>query len=53
LAVSMGAVAGLGGAAIFGLRLPKIRGEARRLIVAQQMVGGEPAQEMSAPAVED
>jgi len=53
LAVSMGAVAGLGGAAIFGLRLPKIRGEARRLIVAQQMVGGEPVQEMSTPAVEN
>ena len=53
LAVSMGAVAALGGAAIFGLRLPKIRGEARRLIIAQQMVGGEPVQEMSAEAVED
>src|SRR5438045_1594911 len=48
LAVSMGAVAGLGGAAIFGMRLPAMRGEARRLIIAQQMVGGEPAQEMSA-----
>jgi MFS family permease len=53
LAVIIGAVAGLGGAAIFGLRLPAMRGEARRLIVAQQMVGGEPAQEMSARAVED
>ncbi len=51
--VSMGAVACLGGAAIFGLRLPKIRGEARRLIIAQEMVGGEPAQEMTAPVVED
>ena len=48
LAVLMGAVAGLGGAAMFGIRLPKIRAEARRLIVAQQMVGGEPAQEMTA-----
>ena len=53
IAVMIGAVAGLGGAAIFGLRLPKMRGEARRLIVAQQMVGGEPVQEMTAPAVED
>ena len=53
LAVSMGAVAGLGGAAIFGMRLPAMRGEARRLIIAQQMVGGEPAQEMSARVVED
>jgi hypothetical protein len=33
---------------IFGLHLPKIRDEARRLIVAQQMVGGEPATEMTA-----
>ena len=53
LAVIMGAVAGLGGAIIFGMRLPQIRGEARRLIIAQQMVGGEPVQEMSASAVED
>ena len=51
--VSMGAVACLGGAALFGLRLPKIRGEARRLIVAQQMVGGEPPQEMTARVVDD
>jgi MFS family permease len=51
--VSMGAIAAIGGAAIFGVRLPKMRGEARRLIIAQQMVGGEPVQQMSAPAVED
>jgi MFS family permease len=53
LAVIMGSVACLGGAAIFALRLPKMRGEARRLIIAQQMVGGEPAQEMTAPMLED
>jgi MFS family permease len=53
IAVSMGAIAAFGGAAIFGMRLPSIRGEARRLIVAQQMVGGEPVQEMSARVVED
>ena len=51
--VIMGAVACLGGAAIFGLHLPKIRDEARRLIVAQQMVGGEPASEMTIRVVED
>jgi MFS family permease len=51
--VSIGAIAAIGGAAIFGVRLPKIRGEARRLIIAQQMVGGEPVQQMSARAVED
>jgi MFS family permease len=53
ISVIIGAVAALGGAVIFGLRLPKMRGEARRLIIAQQMVGGEPAQEMSARAVDD
>ena len=53
LAVIMGAIAGLGGAIIFGLRLPSMRDEARRLIIAQEMVGGEPAQEMTAPLVED
>jgi MFS family permease len=53
LSVCMGAVACLGGAVIFGLRLPKLRVEARRLIVAQGMVGGEPVQEMTTPVVED
>src|SRR6266404_4592232 len=53
MTVCMGAVACLGGAVIFGLRLPKLRVEARRLIVAQGMVGGEPAQEMTTPLVEE
>ena len=53
VAVSMGAVAAVGGAVLFGLRLPKLRVEARRLILAQGMVGGEPAQEMTARVVED
>jgi MFS family permease len=53
VAVSMGAVAAVGGAVIFGLRLPKLRVEARRLIVAQGMVGGEPAQEMTTRVIED
>ena len=51
--VSMGAIACLIGAAIFGLRLPKIRGEARQLIIAQGMVGGEPVQEMTTRVVEE
>jgi len=51
--VIMGAVACLGGAAIFGLHLPKIRDEARRLIVAQQFVGGEPGGEMAARVIEE
>ena len=53
IAVSIGGVAAIGGAAIFGLRLPSLRVEARRLIVAQGMVGGEPAQEMTARIVEN
>jgi MFS family permease len=53
IAISGGAVAALGGAAIFGLRLPQLRVEARRLIVAQGMVGGDPAEEITARVVED
>jgi MFS family permease len=51
--VALGGLASVGGACWFGLQLPKIRVEARRLIVAQAMVGGEPSEEMSAQAVED
>ena len=51
--VAIGAVACLGGAAWFGLTLPKIRVEARRLIVAQSMTGSEPADEMTARVVEE
>jgi len=51
--VGMGAVACIGGAAFFGLNLPNFRHEARRLIVAQTMAGGEPAEEMTARVVED
>jgi MFS family permease len=53
MAVTMGAIIGLGGAIIFGMRLPHIRAEAHQLIIAQEMVGGEPVQEMTAPIVED
>jgi MFS family permease len=51
--VAMGAVAAIGGAAIFGRYLPKIRTEARRLIVAQAIAGGEPSVEMTTRVVED
>jgi MFS family permease len=37
----------IAGAAIFGYRLPALRAEARQLIVALQMAGGEPADEMT------
>jgi MFS family permease len=50
--VAIGGMASVAGACWFGLQLPKIRVEARRLIVAQAVVGGEPS-EMTAQAVED
>jgi MFS family permease len=51
--VAMGAVAAIGGGILFYRYLPKIRVEARRLIIAQTAVGGEPAQEMTAGVVDD
>ncbi len=53
IAVAMGAVAAVGGSGLFWLQLPKIRVEARRLIVAQGAVGGEPEQGVTARVVED
>ena len=53
ITVAMGAVATIGGAALFWLRLPGFRVEARRLIVAQAVAGGEPAEEITARVVED
>lgn len=46
--VAVGAVASLGGAIWFGMQLPKVRVEAHRLIVAQAVAGGEPAEEITA-----
>jgi MFS family permease len=43
LTVGLGGLASIGGAVWFGTHIPKIRVEARRLIMAQQMAGGEPA----------
>jgi len=53
MTITLGSVACLGGAAWFGVRLPKVRVEARRLIVAQGMVGGEPAAEMTSRLVDE
>jgi MFS family permease len=54
MAVGLGAAVALIGAALFAVRLPKIRGEARALIVAQTLAGGEPPQEIvGAVAVPD
>ena len=50
--MAVGGLASVAGAAWFGLQLPKIRVEARRLIVAQAVAGGEPS-EMTAQAIED
>jgi len=51
--VAIGAVASVIAAGWFWTQLPLIRIEARRLIIAQGMAGGEPAEEMTAGAVED
>ncbi len=53
LTVGMGSVACIGGAVLFGMNLPKIRVEARRLIVAQAIAGGDPAGGMTARITED
>jgi MFS family permease len=50
--IAIGGLASFLGACWFAQHLPKIRVEARRLIVAQAVAGGEPS-EMTAPAVED
>lgn len=51
LTVAIGGLASVAGSVWFGLQLPKIRIEARRLIVAQNVAGGEPS-DMNAQAVE-
>src|SRR5580700_3867560 len=51
--VSVGAVACIGAAVLFFFHLPKIRVEARQLILAQDVAGGEPSIEMTARVVED
>lgn len=45
--VALGGVVCILGAIVFGLRLPKLRVEARDIIVALQMTGGEPASKAS------
>jgi MFS family permease len=46
--LTIGGVGAIIGAALFARNLPKIRVEARELIIAQGMAGGEPAQEVTA-----
>jgi MFS family permease len=45
--VAIGGAASIVGAILFGRKLPVFRGEARQLIIAQAMAGGEPAEEMT------
>ncbi len=48
--VAIGGVVCLVGSAVFSVRLPSLRGEARQLIVAQGLAGGDPPAEMTGPA---
>jgi MFS family permease len=51
--VAVGGVASVFGAIWFGRALPELRIEARRLIIAQGLAGGEPVQELNAQPVEE
>ena len=51
--VAIGGLASVAGGIWFAMHLPKIRVEARRLIMAQQMAGGEPAAGVSAGVPDD
>jgi MFS family permease len=52
LTVDIGGLASVLGAWWFSQQLPKVRAEARQLIMAQAMVPGEPAEEMTTPVVD-
>ena len=49
MTVGIGGVVAIMGAGLFGLKLPALRPAAREMIVAQQIAGGDPAQEITAP----
>jgi MFS family permease len=51
LTVRLGGIICVAGGAVFALTWPSLRGEARQLILAQSMAGGEPAEEMTAQAI--
>ena len=53
MTVAAGGIACVLGAIWFGRALPELRIEARRLIVAQGLAGGEPVQELNAQPVEE
>ena len=52
LTVAGGGAVSMVAAAIFWMWWPQIRVSARKLIVAQQMAGGDPPQEMTGGSVE-
>jgi hypothetical protein len=45
--VALGGAVCILGSLVFGLRLPALRAEAREIIVALQMAGGDPPEEMT------
>jgi MFS family permease len=47
--IAIGGLVCIGAAAIFAQRLPALRVEARQLIVAQELAGGDPPAEMTGP----
>jgi MFS family permease len=53
ITVAVGGIACVFGAIWFGRALPELRIEARRLIIAQGLAGGEPVQELDAQPVEE
>jgi MFS family permease len=53
ITVAVGGIACVLGAIWFGRALPELRIEARRLIIAQGLAAGEPAQELNAQPVEE
>ena len=53
ITVAIGGVACIAGSIAFGMKLPMFRVEARRLIIAQSLAGGDPAQEITMRGVEE
>ena len=51
LTVRLGGIVSLAGGIAFALTWPALRGEARRLILAQSLAGGDPPEEMTGQAV--
>jgi UPF0716 family protein affecting phage T7 exclusion len=47
LTLALGGAASIAGASLFAARLPGLRHEARELIIAQAVAGGDPSEEMT------